>query len=112
MLSNIILYIDPYIVTSSFNKKTTSFKDCNIYKNENIKDISYFYEFNTLPSLEHEKIYAFNNFDIVSLFKINNGINFNILQIEILFNYILLIENKKEYLELLNKNKTNFYEKM
>ena len=112
MLSNIILYIDPKIVFSSFNKKATSFKDCNIYKNENTKDISYFYEFNILPLLGQGKIYTFNNFNIVSFFKINNGINFIILQIEVLFNYILLIENKKEYLELVNKNKTNFYEKM
>ena len=42
----------------------------------------------------------------------NNGLNFIILQIEVLFNYILLIGNKKEYLELITKDKVNFYAKM
>ena len=112
MINNMILYINPYIVGSSFNKKATSYKDYNIYQSENGKEINYFYEFNVVPSLEQGKIYAFRDYNIVSFFKMNNGLNFIILQIEVLFNYILLIGNKKEYLELITKDKVNFYAKM
>ena len=112
MMSNMILYINPYIIVSSFNKKITTFKDYNKYKNENKKEINYLYEFNVIPSLEQGKIYAFRDFNIISFFKTNNGLNFIILQIETLFNYILLLNNKKEYLELPNKNKKNFFAKM
>jgi len=112
MMSNMILYINPYIIVSSFNKKITTFKDYNKYKNENKKEINYLYEFNVIPSLEQGKIYAFRDFNIISFFKTNNGLNFIILQIETLFNYILLLNNKKEYLELPNKDKKNFFAKM
>jgi hypothetical protein len=112
MMSNMILYINPYIIVSSFNKKITTFKDYNKYKNENKKEINYLYEFNVIPSLEQGKIYAFRDFNIISFFKTNNGLNFIILQIETLFNYILLLNNKKEYLELPNKDKRNFFAKM
>ena len=112
MMSNMILYINPYIIVSSFNKKITTFKDYNKYKNENKKEINYLYEFNVIPSLDHGKIYAFRDYNIISFFKTNNGLNFIILQVETLFNYILLLSNKKEYLELPNKDKKNFYEKM
>ena len=112
MMSNMILYINPYIIVSSFNKKITTFKDYNKYKNENKKEINYLYEFNVIPSLEQGKIYAFRDFKIISFFKTNNGLNFIILQIETLFNYILLLNNKKEYLELPNKDKKNFFAKM
>ena len=112
MMSNMILYINPYIIVSSFNKRATTFKDFNKYQNENKKEINYLYEFNVIPSLDHGKIYAFRDYNIISFFKTNNGLNFIILQIETLFNYILLLSNKKEYLELPNKDKKNFYEKM
>ena len=112
MMSNMILYINPYIIVSSFNKKITTFKDYNKYKNENKKEVNYLYEFNVIPSLEQGKIYAFRDFNIISFFKTNNGLNFIILQIETLFNYILLLNNKKEYLELPNKDKKNFFAKM
>ena len=114
MVNNMILYINPYRIVSSFNKKVTSYKDYNIYQNENTKNINYFYEFNVIPSLDIGKIYAFRDFNIVSFFKTNNGLNFLILQIEVLFNYILLIGNNTEYLELINKDKTkeDFYKKM
>jgi len=112
MMSNMILYINPYIIVSSFNKKITTFKDYNKYKNENKKEINYLYEFNVIPSLEQGKIYAFRDFNIISFFKTNNGLNFIILQIETLFNYILLLNSKKEYLELPNKDKKNFFAKM
>ena len=112
MMSNMILYINPYIIVSTFNKKLTIFKDYNKYKNENKKEINYLYEFNVIPSLEQGKIYAFRDYNIVSFFKTNNGLNFIILQMETLFNYILLLSNKKEYLQLLNKDKKNFFAKM
>ena len=114
MVNNMILYINPYIVVSSFNKKATSYKDYNIYQNENIKNINYFYEFNVIPSLDIGKIYAFRDYNIVSFFKTNNGLNFLIMQMEVLFNYILLIGNNKEFLELINNDitKEDFYKKM
>ena len=111
-MSNMILYINPYIIVSSFNKRATTYKDFNKYQNENKKEINYLYEFNVIPSLDHGKIYAFRDYNIISFFKTNNGLNFIILQVETLFNYILLLSNKKEFLELPNKDKKNFYEKM
>ena len=111
-INNLILYINPYIINSSFNKKSQSYKDYNTYESENKKDINYFYEFNVIPSLEHGKIYSFRDYNIVSYFKINNGFNLIILEIEALFNYILLLNSKKEFSELLNQNKQDFFSKM
>jgi hypothetical protein len=111
-MNNMILYINPFIIVSSFNKKEKIFKDCNIYKNENNKNITYFYEFNTIPSLEQGKIYSFRDYSVITFFKINNGLNFNILQIEALYNFILLLGSKEEYLQLPNKNSKEFFSQM
>ena len=112
IINNMILYINPYIIVSSFNKKEKVFKDYNIYENDNNKNISYFYEFSTIPSLEQGKIYSFRDFSVVSFFKINNGLNFIILQIETLYNFILILNSKEEYLELSNINYKEFFTQM
>ena len=111
-VNNMILYINPYIINSSFNKKSYSHKDYNTYENEYMKNINYFYKFNIIPSLEQGKIFSFRDYNLVSYFKINNGINLIILEIEALFNYILLLNDKKEFSELLNKNKEGFFSNM
>ena len=105
-----ILYINPYIVVSSFNKKTNIFKDYNIYLTP--EPTYYFYEFNIVPSLEQGKLYAYRDNNIVTFFKTNNGLNFIILQIEILFNYILILNSKVEFIEMLKKNPQEFFDKM
>ena len=112
IINNMILYINPYIIVSSFNKKEKIFKDYNIYEGDNNKNISYFYEFNTIPSLEQGKIYSFRDFSVVSFFKINNGLNFVILQIETLYNFILILNTKEEYLNLSNINYPEFFTQM
>ena len=112
IINNMILYINPYIIVSSFNKKEKIFKDYNIYEGDNNKNISYFYEFNTIPSLEQGKIYSFRDFSVVSFFKINNGLNFVILQIETLYNFILILNRKEEYLNLSNINYQEFFTQM
>ena len=111
-MNNMILYINPYIINSSFNKKSYSHKDYNTYENEYMKNIIYFYKFNIIPSLEQGKIFSFRDYNVVYYFKINNGINLIILEIEALFNYILLLNDKKEFSELLNKNKEGFFSNM
>ena len=111
-VNNMILYINPYIINSSFNKKSYSHKDYNTYENEYMKNINYFYKFNIIPSLEQGKIFSFRDYNLVSYLKINNGINLIILEIEALFNYILLLNDKKEFSELLNKNKEGFFSNM
>jgi hypothetical protein len=111
-MNNMILYVNPFIIVSSFNKKEKIFKDCNIYQNENNKNITYFYEFNTIPSLEQGKIYSFRDYSVVAFFKINNGLNFNILQIEALYNFILLLGSKEEYLKFPSKNFKEFFSQM
>ena len=112
LINNMILYINPYIIVSSFNKKEKIYKDYNIYENETNKNISYFYEFNTVPSLDQGKIYSFRDFSVVSFFKINNGLNFVILQIEILYNFILILNSKKEFIISSNINNKEFFEQM
>ena len=109
-MNNMILYINPYIVVSSFNKKTNKFKDYNIYLTP--EPTYYFYEFNIVPSLEQGKLYAYRDNNIVTFFKTNNGLNFIILQIEILFNYILILNSKVEFIEMLKKNPQEFFDKM
>ena len=109
-MSNMILYINPYIVVSSFNKKTTIFKDYNIYLTP--EPSYYYYEFNIIPSLEQGKLYAFRDNNIVPFFKTYNGLNFIILQIEILFNFILILNSKEEYIEITNKNPKKFFDEM
>ena len=112
LINNMILYINPYIIVSSFNKKEKIYKDYNIYENETNKNISYFYEFNTVPSLDQGKIYSFRDFSVVSFFKINNGLNFVILQIEILYNFILVLNSKEEFINSSNINNKEFFEQM
>jgi hypothetical protein len=107
-----ILYINPYIIVSSFNKKEKIYKDYNIYENETNKNIYYFYEFNTVPSLDQGKIYSFRDFSVFSFFKINNGLNFVILQIEILYNFILVLNSKEEFINSSNINNKEFFEQM
>ena len=112
LINNMILYINPYIIVSSFNKKEKIYKDYNIYENETNKNISYFYEFNTVPSLDQGKIYSFRDFSVVSFFTINNGLNFVILQIEILYNFILVLNSKEEFINSSNINNKEFFEQM
>ena len=110
--NNMILYINPYIINSSFNKKLLIYKDYNIYECDNKNKYNYFYEFNVIPSLDQGKIYSFRDNNIVPFFKTNNGFNFIIMQIESLFNYILLLAKNEQFLEIPNKNKKIFFSKM
>ena len=112
IVNKIILYINPYVLISSFNKKSLSYKDYNLYENDIKKKINYFYEFNIIPSLEQGKIYPFRDYSIVTFFKINNGLNFIIMQIETLFNYILILNNKEQFIKLPYKNIQDFSAKM
>ena len=110
-INNIILYINPSIVLSSFNKKARIYKYYNYYeiheekKNKISQYNSYSYEFNVIPSSENGIIFPFKNNSIVSFFKNNNGINFIILEIELIYNYILLINDNNNFIALLNENK-------
>ena len=66
-INNIILYINPYIVLNSFNKKSTIYKDYNYYEiddEKNNKRIQYSYEFNIIPSLNYGLIFPFKNNNI------------------------------------------------
>lgn len=98
-IKNIILYIEPNVIINSFNKRTKSYKDEKLYNDliDTKKYYQYTYEFNIIPSLETNFIYVFKDNNIVSFFKLNNGINYLILQIEIMYNFILLMKyNNKE----------------
>jgi len=111
-ITNVILYINPYIVHESFNKKMKKFKDYNNYENreKNNKIIHYYYIFNIIPSLEQGVIFSFINNNIISFFKLNNGINLIILEIELIYNYILLLNDNKNYISLVKENTKDFYE--
>ena len=113
-ITNIILYINPYVVHGSFNKKLKIYKDYNNYetKEKNNKIIQYFYEFNIVPSLEQGMIFSFIDNNIISFFKLNNGINLIILEIELIYNYILLLNENKNYILLVKENPKEFYELM
>ena len=113
-ISNIVLYVNPYVVIGTFKRKTKIYKDYNIYKSieKDNKIIQYNYEFNISPSLEQGLLFPFKDNNIISFFKINNGINFIILEIELIFNYILLINDNNDYMELLGKESRDFYELM
>jgi hypothetical protein len=112
IVNKIILYINPYVLISSFNKKSVSYKDYNLYENEDKKKVNYFYEFNIIPSLEQGKIYPFRDYSVVSFFKINNGLNFIIMQIETLFNFILTLNSNEQFMKLPYKNIQDFSFKM
>ena len=112
LINNMILYINPHIITSSFNKKALVFKDYNSYQNEYKKNINYYYRFNDAPFLKQEKLFTFKDNHILSFLKTNNGINYISLQMEALFNYILLLYNNKDMQDILNKNKKKFFSLM
>ena len=104
-INNMLLYINPYVVISSFNKKTKIYKDYNYYENpDNSTKNQYSYEFNIIPSLDNGLIFPFKDNNIISFFKINNGLNFIILEIELLYNYILLLNNNSNFMVLVNEN--------
>jgi hypothetical protein len=113
-IANIILYINPYVVHGSFNKKMKIYKDYNNYetKEKNNKIVQYSYEFNIVPSLDQGLIFTFIDNNIISFFKINNGINLIILEIELIFNYILLLNENQNYMSLVKENTKYFYELM
>ena len=113
-ITNVILYINPYVVHGSFNKKLKKYKDYNYYeiKEMNNKSVQYSYEFNIVPSLEQGLIFSFIDNNIISFFKLNNGINLIILEIELIYNYILLLNENKNYISLVKENAKEFYELM
>ena len=106
-IKNIILYVNPTVIINAFNKKTKIYKDEKVYNDSTEKKdkiIQYTYEFNTIPSLENDYIYTFKDNNIISFFKLNNGINYLILQIEIMYYFILLMKYN-------NKSEDNNYNK-
>jgi hypothetical protein len=110
-IKNIILYVNPSVIINAFNKKAKIYKDEKIY-NESTdtknKITQYEYEFNVTPSLDNDYIYAFKDYNIVSFFKLNNGLNYLILQIEVMYNFILLMKyNNSEDINY-NYNKNGF----
>jgi hypothetical protein len=113
-IANIILYINPYVVHGSFNRKMKIYKDYNNYetKEKNNKIVQYSYEFNIIPTLEQGLIFSFIDNNIISFLKINNGINLIILEIELIYNYILLLNENKDYISLVKENTKEFYELM
>ena len=113
-ITNVILYINPYVVHGSFNKKMKVYKDYNDYESKENKNklVQYSYEFNIVPSLDQGLVFTFIDNNIISFFKINNGINLIILEIELIFNYILLLNENKNYMSLVKENTKYFYELM
>ena len=106
----LILYINPYVVISSFIKRAIIYKDYNYYEipEDNLK-IQYSYEFNRVPSLDNGLLFPFKDNNIISFFKINNGLNFIILEIELIYNYLLLLHNNNNFMTLINENKKELY---
>ena len=89
-IKNIILFIEPNVVINSFNKRTKIYKDEKIYYDTDTKkNCKYAYEFNTIPSLESNNIYTYKDNNIISFYKLSNGISYLILQIETMYNFIL-----------------------
>jgi len=96
-IKNIILYINPTVIINSFSKKIKVYKDDKNYidvTDSKGKTYNYSYEFNVVPSLENNNIYSFKDYNIISFFKLNNGMNYLILQLETMYNFILLMKNK------------------
>ena len=109
-ISNLILYINPYVVISSFIKKATIYKDYNYYEiPEKTSKLQYSYEFNIVPSLDNGLLFPFKDNNIISFFKINNGLNLIILEIELIYNYLLLLYNNNNFMALVNENKKELY---
>ena len=114
-ITQIVLYINPYVVTSSFSRKIKIYKDANIYEineGKNKVQVQYSYEFNVVPSLDNGQIFAFKDNNLLSYLKINNGLNIITLEIETLYNYILLLNNNENYMKIVNDNKEEFYKTM
>ena len=113
-ITNVILYINPYVVQGSFIKKMKIYKDYNNYetKEKTNKIVQYSYEFNIVPSLDQGLIFSFIDNNIISFFKINNGFNLIILEIELIYNYILLLNENNIYISLVKENTKEFYELM
>ena len=93
-IKNIILYINPNVIINSFSKKTKVYTDDKNYiyaTDSKRKCYKYSYEFNVIPSLENNNINSSKDNNIISFFKLNNGINYLTLQLEALYNFILLL---------------------
>ena len=104
-INNLIVYINPDVVLNSFDKKTKIYKDYNNYIRyyNNNETINYFYEFSVIPSIEQELIIPFKDNNIFNFYKNNNGLNFNILIIELLYNYILLLNENSNCIILIKE---------
>ena len=110
-IKNIILYINPDVLLFPL-RKGKIYKDFNYYEIQdiNITQINqYYYELNIFPFFENGLIFPFTNIDIISFFKINNGLNFIILEIELFYNYIILLNYNENYIKILKENSKNFF---
>ena len=110
-INDIVLYINPYVVISSFNKKLKIYKDSTLYEDDKNR-IQYNYEFNVIPSLEDGQVFPFKDYNIINYLKINNGLNFVILEFELIYNYLVLLNDNNAYMDLVNENKKGFYKMM
>ena len=112
-VNSIILYINPYAVINSFSKKLKIYKDYNFYETKDEKNKKqYSYEFSVVPLLENGQIFSFKDNNIISFFRTNNGLNFILLEFEVLYNYILLINNNIAYIEKIKENNKENFEMM
>ena len=112
-VNNIILYINPYVIINAFSKKLKIYKDYNLYEiKDEKKNKQYSYEFSVVPHLENGQIFAFKDNNIISFFRTNNGLNFILLGFEVLYNYILLINNNMTYMETIKDKNNGIFEIM
>ena len=112
-VNNIILYINPYVIINAFSKKLKIYKDYNFYEIKDEKNNKqYSYEFSVVPHLENGQIFAFKDNNIISFFRTNNGLNFILLGFEVLYNYILLINNNMTYMETIKDKNNGIFEIM
>ena len=112
-VNNIILYINPYVIINAFSKKLKIYKDYNFYEIKDEKNNKqYSYEFSVVPHLENGQIFAFKDNNIISFFRTNNGLNFILLGFEVLYNYIVLINNNMSCLEKIKEKNNEIFEIM
>ena len=112
LVNNLILYINPYVIINSFSRKIKIYRDYNYYEIKGDNTKKYSYEFNLIPNLENGQIYPFKDNNIISFFKTNNGLNLILLEFEVLYNYIILIDNNVPYMEIIKENINKFVELM
>ena len=100
-MGNALLYINPEVVLNKINfYEVNEFKDCQVYDSffkeskdkKNSSNNNIYYSFNS-SNINND--YAYKEENLLKFFINNHGFNYIILNLEAIFNYLIILNDDK-----------------